>query len=844
MYQVNWAILTPSVARTIRPDRVSCIKTMLLVGEAITRSEITMWQDAVDLYSLYGQSEHFTAIMLSRKSRAPGEDHPNMLGFPACGRGWAVDPTDHNRLVPIGVEGELLIEGPSLGRGYINDEETKAAFVTDPAWCQGPKNSRFLKTGDIVCYQPESGALQFRGRKAGKIKIRGQRIELGEVEFNLRQHFSCGESVFADLVQPVDNAQPILTAFIAPDPERETERETLDKKALLAPPSSIFRDQVSRVLMEMRRVLPAHMIPSAFITVEAMPRTATGKLDRRALREAASRLSRKELINYSMALEIVPPRGPTTDEERKLQSICAELLNLPPGTIGTQDNFFNLGGDSLSARQFVARARAQGLSISVADCFKQSTLRMLAARSLADQDKHDPIKDDDPFSSVREAFMKDIPSSLDPENIQDVLPAREAQFLFTNDTTMHYLFLHISEALDKDRLHLACQRLVDAHSTLRTVLLPFKKHEPWLQVILRKVKARFEVVAVPEHEEVDKFALSFCLEDQCIPRTTAQITVKFFFFDSQQGDHILAIRASHCLYDGLRLKPILESLRNLYTTPDSIPSQTTDYAAYTRKCAQLYTDRSIGFWRTFLAGSSVTHLPMTRFPCDPGEKQVWLSATREICLPTLPKQTETKTGAGITMATLIKAAWSYVLATETKSTDVLFGQIINCRSVDLPCPENIIGPCLNDSPVRVRYPPAGGWTVRDLLRHAQDQHAEIIEYETSQWRNIVRDCTDWAQGTGLRSFVLHQNFDKFPTVKGGKGQSVWRVGTPIYSVPAEPIIAVTTSPERREDEDILSVMLEVSNWVMRKEDSERLVDRLCGVLELFSRDYDALVNIS
>ena len=244
--------------------------------------------------------------------------------------------------VPVGVVGELHIGGVGLGRGYRNRPElTAEKFIPDPF--RGGKE-RLYRTGDRVRYLPD-GNLEYVGRVDEQIKLRGFRVELGEVEAALRGIAGVREAVVR--LREDLPGQPRLIGYAAVDPAR--------------PPSA---GDLRRFL---REVLPAHMVPSAFVLLESLPRTPAGKLDSDALPRPEP-----ERPEFDDAF-----RGPRTPIEETLTNIWRQLLGID--RVGVHDNFFDLGGHSLLATQVIARAReALGVDLPLRDLLSNPTVEDLA----------------------------------------------------------------------------------------------------------------------------------------------------------------------------------------------------------------------------------------------------------------------------------------------------------------------------------------------------------------------------------------------------------------------------------------------------------------------------------
>ncbi len=189
--KIDWACLTPTVAQTLQPASVTHLKTLVLAGEAMSLHHVSTWAPHVRLVNAYGPTE--ASVCATANSQVTRTSDPSNIGFAVGGRCWIVDRKNRDRLQPIGAIGELLIEGPTLAREYLNNpDKTAEVFFTTPVWAQqaqvrtDPFPRRFYKTGDLVKYN-EDGSFSFVGRKDAQVKVRGQRLELGEVEQNLSQ---------------------------------------------------------------------------------------------------------------------------------------------------------------------------------------------------------------------------------------------------------------------------------------------------------------------------------------------------------------------------------------------------------------------------------------------------------------------------------------------------------------------------------------------------------------------------------------------------------------------------------------------------------------------------------
>jgi amino acid adenylation domain-containing protein len=324
------------------------LRLVIVGGEKALATALATWrerQDGVRWVNTYGPTE--ASIAVTRYD--PDEEHVNVLpanipiGRPVenC-RLYVLDR--HRNPVPIGVAGELYIGGIGVAKGYLNRPElTAEKFIVDPF--SKDEDARLYRTGDLARFL-ESGLIEYLGRQDDQVKIRGFRIELGEVEELLTRHPLVGESVVVAIDDPVQGKT--LIAYCSP--AGDVKAEAGDLRAFVA------------------GKLPEYMVPSAFVVLDALPKTPNGKIDRRTLSHMEPP---KTLISKAVDL-------PTTSLETQLKKIWEETLGRKP--IGIRDNFFELGGHSLLAARLMQKvSRMSGKTVPLALLFEAPTIERLAA---------------------------------------------------------------------------------------------------------------------------------------------------------------------------------------------------------------------------------------------------------------------------------------------------------------------------------------------------------------------------------------------------------------------------------------------------------------------------------
>jgi nonribosomal peptide synthetase DhbF len=347
MEGVTHALLTPSLLGSL-PAHALPDATVLAVGsEACPPGLVAQWSGRHRMVDLYGPTE--ATVYTTGGPLAPGE--PVTIGRPIAGTGVHV-LDDALRPVPPGVPGELYVTGAGLARGYHGRAGlTAARFVACPF---GPAGTRMYRTGDIARWRRD-GRLEYLGRGDDQVKLRGFRIEPGEIRARLDEAPGVGRS--AVLVREDTPGDRRLVGYLVPrDPA--------------APPGA---DAVRAYLAER---LPEHLVPAAYVVLAALPMTPNGKLDHAAL-PAPAVVRRSE------------GTAARTPAERELCALFSEVLGIPD--VGVEDGFFGLGGHSLLAIKLVAGIEAKGLgSVAVRDVFEARSIRELAGRLSAPAAKRAP----------------------------------------------------------------------------------------------------------------------------------------------------------------------------------------------------------------------------------------------------------------------------------------------------------------------------------------------------------------------------------------------------------------------------------------------------------------------
>ncbi|MBN9743357.1 hypothetical protein DMP23_19985 [Amycolatopsis sp. A1MSW2902] len=340
---------TPSLLATLPVDVFPPDMTLIMGGEAPSPELVRKWAPGRKLFNFYGPTEA-TIFVTASEPLVVGETV--QMGRPVCARRVFVLDSEL-RLVPIGVAGELYLGGEGLARGYHGRPALSSErFVANPF---GPPGSVLYRTGDLVRWTAH-GELEFAGRCDNQVKVRGFRVELGEVEYVIAKHPGVGQAVV--VVREEARADRRLIAYFVPASEP-------------GPTAGDLRQAVMREL-------PAHMVPAAFVEVGQLPLSPNGKLDTSALPSPT----------YVEQRSSRPPRN---REEETVCTVFGAVLGIPE--VGVNDNFFEIGGDSLLATKVVARLRQVcGKAPVIRDFFREPTAAAIAAKIMLDATRSEPVK--------------------------------------------------------------------------------------------------------------------------------------------------------------------------------------------------------------------------------------------------------------------------------------------------------------------------------------------------------------------------------------------------------------------------------------------------------------------
>lgn len=737
---VNWALLTPTVARLFKPADFTHLATLVLAGEALSSTDLTTWHDKVRLIQGYGPAECSLISTVSKPLSL--SSNPRNIGQPNGCVAWIVHRDNHHLLAPLGAIGELVLEGPIVGRGYLNDSErSAAAFVAAPSWLARLRDghdvpTRLYKTGDLVRSAPDS-TLFFVGRKDNQVKIRGQRVELGEVEALVSRAFP-GSHVVVELV--TDESPALLVALVL---QKETAHASSSKSGrFLYPPSDLFRTSVGTAVSHLRETMPSYMIPTVFLPLAYMPRASTGKTDRRLLHHHIASMSQTELEAYRTAN--TTRRTPSTPLEARLQEHVGCVLHKSADSIPLDEDLFTIGLDSLTAMALAASAREDGLVILVPKIFQHPRLSELAVILGQEQEiEHEGcLASPNPLmASVDELCTQ---WHIDPSQVVNIVPTTYFQRGSIASHHTGFIAFHFSQPLNLTTFRKAVAVVVQRHAILRTVFVPFQG--TFVQLSLRDFDLPVQEIKT-DKEDPSVVTESLCQEADRVPVSFGAPSARLLLILGRAGGQFSgALRLHRAQYDGVSVSCIIEDLRSAFDEATSPPIPILEYADFITSRVAHNSPSVFQVWRELLRGSSMTYLVPPN-ECirstDRSRTELLVTSSCDIPMPDAK--------GGVTMATVIKAAWALCLARQTQTRDVVFAQLVRNRHLAIAGIERTVGPCINYVPVRVSL--KTDWTAKELLHWVQRQHIRTMNCHTVDWDDLVVESTSWPRDTELGSAV-------------------------------------------------------------------------------------------
>ncbi|GHE27239.1 hypothetical protein GCM10017673_31690 [Streptosporangium violaceochromogenes] len=709
--------LTPThldvVNQLLEPSELAgVVRTLVVGGEALHAESVEPFRAAgTRVVNEYGPTETVVGSVAHVVDDATPRSGPVPIGTPVANtRAYLLDP--RRRPVADGAVGEIHLGGDGVALGYLGRPElTESRFAPSPFG-----DGRLYRTGDLARRRPD-GALEYLGRADDQVKIRGVRIEPAEVETVLRRHAAVERAV--------------VTAHRDDDPGRSSPLAgELTLVAYVVPAAGTI--DPGELAEHCRRHLPDHLVPAAFVPLDALPVTAGGKVDRAAL----PRPARRTAVTTGYA----PPRTAT---EEILAAAVATVLGVD--RVGIDDNYFAIGGDSIRSVMIASRAQAGGVDVTVADLHRLPTVRRCAAHVDARQGAAEPPRTE-PFALVGEEDRRRMPAE-----VEDAFPLNLLQegMIFHRDFAAKSAVYHaiasvrLRAPFDLDVMRVVVRRLVERHPMLRTSFD--------MSAFSRPLQLVHSVFPTPLHHE-DVRAMPPGEQDARIERWILREKERGFDLDEYPLIRFMTHRLAddvfqftygfhHEIVDGWSEALMIAELFSHYFSivfdePVAIrPPTSTMRDAVALELAALEDRRNHEFWESYLAGATLMRLPRTTTGprADKGDRQIVRIAV-PVPVDLSDRLKELAFADAVPLKTVLMAAHMAVMSAYGGHTDTLTYTVTNGRP-ETADGSTTIGLFVNSLALRVRMT-GGSW--RDLVLATLESERASLPYRRLPMAELKR----------------------------------------------------------------------------------------------------------
>ncbi|GAB7350568.1 hypothetical protein MBLNU459_g1145t2 [Dothideomycetes sp. NU459] len=719
--QITHLDLTPSLGRLLDPSLVPSLHRGVFItgGEGMRQDMVDSWGEVGCLFNFYGPTE--CTIGVTVFPSVPIQGKPSNIGWQFDNVGSYILAPGSHQPVLRGAVGELCISGKLVGKGYLNRTElTDECFPYLEAF-----KERVYRTGDLVRLLHD-GSIDFLGRKDNQVKLRGQRLEIDEIEAVIRKCPDIKDVVCLVTKHPKQQ-KDLLVSFIALSSNRKQVQEPQ-----LCPYESTA-GLITSARSSCEEYLPGYMVPTHFIPIQVIPLSVNNKVEEKQLRALYNNLPITKIQEYATQAQ---DRKPMDDKERAIARLLAGLLKLDTAEVQTGSNVFALGLSSISAIQFSRKLRTEGFeNAHVATVLRNPTISKLAKAiaTSSRQEAGEITLSKQTIAACRQRNIGKMTQLLNcqVEDIEAIAPCTPLQQgiisrSLNSDSLLYFnSFCYGMPDVDLKRLRVAFETAVKKTQILRTGF--FETDDGHIQVVKHDTNAFwFEIEAVHE-SEIEKILAD--RKQKWRESNSSNLTRPFeLILIRFPGECVLVIHMHHALYDGISYQSLIQNVVDLYHGHQSCDFGRSfiDVLPYGPLRP---TQGAREFWLEHLAG--VGPASMISFADERSDQDVLYSNTLDL----LRKADNTRRSLGVTIQAVIQTAWTAVLRQYYQGA---VGTVVSGRSIDLDGAENVIGPMFNTIPFYPRFSGNDSW--QTLVRRCHDFNISALPYQHTPLRDITKWC--------------------------------------------------------------------------------------------------------
>lgn len=696
--------MTTTVASLVNPSNVPKVELLVTSGEPMTSEVAGKWMGK--LYQGYGPSE--TTNICSVKKMSP-EDQIRHLGHTLDNTSAFVLAHDDLDLLPKGCVGEFCFGGDQVVAGYLN-----MPGITKEKFIEHPKCGRIYRSGDIGRMLPD-GSLLIVGRIDDQVKLRGQRIELGEVSATVAL-----SNQVSNCTAILVNSEQQLACFYVP-------RSAHGDKFRILPTGRGTVKMNESIYSTLQSRLPSYMTPSYLIPISTIPMTSSGKIDKSRLKSLFSKLDSNELESFSVTAESGDIDGDWSEEERKIACLVANALGVRTQDVGRWTPLTSLGLDSISAISVAKElhgAFSQRLSISVI-LRNTSTAKLsaLLAKRTAETIPNGDHLDVFPRELLETIERHTKSRNFEVEMILPCTPLQEAMLASSASDTSYLNKMLFRLNTDPTTIPKYWSAMFQRHTILRTSFFSTGDRDHVIaQCILKSWEPdwlAFDADASSLDESISRHAATLPdpIDSGLPPVSLAMIRKGSLTY--------LSFICHHAMYDGVAISRLLDEIEQ--TACGAELPLPPSYQPFLQEVLALPTSTD-EFWGLHLKGLDPKTLPQSSEK-DSGRDIVTKSL--DLSLSTIEHRLRM---LNVSLLSLLQATWSSLLGVIQRTDDVCFGNVVNGRTSVVDRVDELVAPCFNTIPARVKL--HGKRRNIDLLNYFQKLNPELLHYQFTPLRRI------------------------------------------------------------------------------------------------------------
>lgn len=720
--EITHLSMTPTVAALVNPCNVPRVEFLVTAGEGLTELVSRRWADK-GLFNGYGPSE--TTNICSVYPDFKPDVMRNNVGLPLRNTSAFVIAAENHgfKLMPRGGLGELCFGGEQVFRGYL-----KMPNLNETKILSHPQFGRVYRSGDMGRLLHD-GSISIAGRLDTQVKLRGQRVELGEISSTLMRSQDIHDCVTIVIDRAQDKSRQLVGFVVL--------RDGADGDLAVLKPANSVRRIIKQLFQDLALSLPAYMVPTTLIALGSLPVTIQGKIDQRKLVIIFSELSTEQLDAFGRSEDDLDDEGEWTALERKVAAAVARITKVTESEVRRQTSFFSLGLDSISGISLAQTLRSDvGLRVEVSEVLRYSSTASLAARISGKQERS-TAKETETNMGISEEAMKSMTSVLVEKQIKfssiyPCTPLQEAMLSadLAEDQATYYEHTVFEVHGDVERLKGCFEQMGERHEILRTVFVSGDPRYGFVQIVLQSCDLAWETTDAHADDLDELLGQSMAETGSAVNTFHPPFSIKVFRTASSCR---LLLSMHHAMYDGEAMSQLLFEIEQAYHSKLLPPP--TSFGPFLTEMASTDLDRADAFWDRRLKNFEPTPIPsFRRDRCASGRGEPPITVTSQALAFSLREIEAASKSASTTLLSFTQAAWAKTLGLLFGELDICFGNVVSGRTLALEGLDRLVAPCFNTLPVRVTL--TSDHSNGSLISNLQRINADSLQYQFTPLRRI------------------------------------------------------------------------------------------------------------